>query len=93
MDTGLITIIVFFVVFHMVMAIAFVFNREKLKKIGNLILNMIFDLVYELGKTLLMAGVVGVFFIPDQKDFTKALISGIIFFIIGYIMKNRKDLK
>ncbi len=91
MNHGLTAIIVFFGLFHFLIIIGFLLDRNKLKKIAIVILNMMTELIFELGKTLVMAGVIGMYFIPETKDFTKALISGIIFFVIGYIIKNRRQ--
>lgn len=93
MDYGLAVILAIFIVIHLGVVVGFFVNKQKLKKIALLAMDMVFELAFELGKTLLMAGVVGIYFIPDTKDFTKAIISGIIFFIIGYIAKNKKDQK
>ena len=54
---------------------------------------MVFELVFELGKTLLLAGVIGIYFIHEDKDFTTAIKVGIIAFIVGYIAKYRKENK
>lgn len=91
MDIGLIVILIVFGVIHIGVIAGFLANEQKFKKIAILAMDMVFELVFELGKTLLMTGVVGIYFIPDAKDFTKAIISGIIFFMIGYISKNKKD--
>lgn len=90
MMNGLFIILLFFGLFHITIIIVFLLNRDKLKKLYNLLFNIVFELVFELGKTLLMAGVIGIYFIPETKDFTKALISGIIFFIVGYIARKDK---
>lgn len=91
MNNGLMVIMAIFVVIHAGVLIGFFINKHKLKKIALLAVDMVFELAFELGKALLVAGVVGTYFIPDAKDFSKAIVSGIIFFILGYVVKNRKD--
>ncbi len=50
------------------------------------------DLVFELGKALLVGSVIGVVFIPEEKDFSLGLTYGIIFFITGHIHNSRKGI-
>ena len=90
MNSGLIIILAVFGIIHIGVIVAFFVNKQKFKKMALLAMGMVFELVFELGKTLLMTGVVGIYFVPDTKDFTKAIISVIIFFIIGYIAKKDK---
>ena len=91
MNNGLIIIISIFILVHLFVLIGFFVNKHKLKKIALFTIDMIFELVFELGKTLLVTGVVGIYFIPDTKDFTKAIASGIIFFMIGYIARKKEQ--
>ncbi len=42
-------------------------------------------IAFELGKALLMASLIGIFFIPEVKDFTFGVICGTIFITIGYV--------
>lgn len=86
-------IILFFLLLHLSVFILLYIDKEKAKKFLKFLISMMFELVFELGKTLLLAGVVGIYFIPETKDFTTAIKVGIIFFIIGYIMKYKKDNK
>lgn len=91
--SGLYIIIIFFLILHFSIFVGLFLNREKVKELLKFLVSIVFELVFELGKTLLLAGVVGVYFIPETKDFTTAIKVGIIFFIIGYAMKYKKDNK
>lgn len=84
-------IIIFFLLLHTTIYIFLYIDKEKVKNILKFLASLFTEIVYELGKTLFLAGVVGVYFIPEAKDFTKAIIGGIIFYIIGYGLKYRKE--
>lgn len=88
---GIYIILTFFLLLHFSLFLGLYLNKEKVKKLLKFLVSMVFELVFELGKTLLLAGVVGIYFIPETKDFTTAIKVGIIFFIIGYTMKYKKD--
>ena len=90
---GLYLIIGFFLILHFSIFIGMFLDREKVKKLLYFLGSLFIEIIYELGKTLFIAGVVGIFFIPEDKDFTKALYGGIIFFIIGYGLKYLKENK
>lgn len=90
---GLYLIISFFLILHLSVFIGVFLDREKVKKLLKFLVSMVFELVFELGKTLLLAGVVGIYFIHEDKDFTTAIKVGIIAFIVGYTMKYKKDNK
>lgn len=85
-----------FVVFNAIALITFLFlTREKFKSTFNYIFDLVIELVYELGKALLTAGLAGRYFIKEnEKDFTLGIFSGIIFFITAYILRrSRKEKK
>lgn len=84
------TLMFILTLFYVFVVLTFLFEKHEAIKIGKYIAKMVFVIIYKLGETLLMAGVVGTVFIPEEKDFTKALIAGIILFIIGYITNNKK---
>ena len=90
---GLYLIIGFFLILHFSIFIGMFLDREEVKKLLYFLGSLFIEIVFELGKTLFIAGVVGIFFIHEDKDFTKALYGGIIFFIIGYGLKYRKENK
>ena len=68
---GLYLIIGFFLILHFSIFIGMFLDREKVKKLLRFLVSMVFELVFELGKTLLLAGVIGIYFIHEDKDFTK----------------------
>ena len=86
-------IILFFLLLHLFLFIGLFLDIEKVKKILKFLASLFTEIVYELGKTLFLAGIIGIYFIPETKDFTKAIIGGIIFYIIGYGLKYRKENK
>ena len=90
---GLYFILGFFLILHFSIFVGLFLDREKVKKLLYFLGSLFIEIVYELGKTLFLAGVVGIYFIPETKDFTKAIFGGIIFFIIGYGLKYRKENK
>jgi hypothetical protein len=90
---GLYIIIIFFLILHISIIIGLFLDREKVKKILRFLGSIFVEIIYELGKTLFLTGIVGVYFIHEDKDFTKALYGGIIFFIIGYGLKYIKENK
>ena len=90
---GLYLIIGFFLILHFSIFVGLFLDREKVKKLLYFLGSLFIEIVYELGKTLFIAGVVGIFFIHEDKDFTTAIKVGIIAFIVGYIAKYRKENK
>ena len=90
---GLYFILGFFLILHFSIFVGLFLDREKVKKLLRFLVSMVFELVFELGKTLLLAGVIGIYFIHEDKDFTTAIKVGIIAFIVGYIAKYRKENK
>lgn len=86
-------IVLFFFLLHICLFIGLLLDRERVKKILDFLASLFTEIVYELGKTLFLAGIVGLYFIPEAKDFTKAIFSGIIFYIIGYGFKYKKENK
>lgn len=70
--------------------VALIFKRDwvKLEKVLKFVWRFTTEVVYELGKTLFIAGLIGVYFIPESKDFTMAVQYGIIFYIVGYGLKK-----
>ena len=90
---GLYLIIGFFLILHFSIFIGLFLDKEKVKKLLDFLGSVFIEIIYELGKTLFIACIVWMFFLPEDKDFTKALYGGIIFFIIGYGLKYRKENK
>lgn len=70
--------------------VALIARRDwaKLEKVLKFIWKFTTEIVYELGKTMFIAGLVGVYFIPENKDFTMAVQYGIIFYIVGFAIKK-----
>ena len=90
---GLYFILGFFLILHFSIFVGLFLDREKVKKLLYFLGSLFIEIVFELGKTLFIAGVVGIFFIHEDKDFTTAIKVGIIAFIVGYIAKYRKENK
>ena len=58
---GLYFILGFFLILHISIIIGLFLDREKVKKLLRFLVSMVFELVFELGKTLLLAGVIGIY--------------------------------
>lgn len=80
--------IVGYIAVFTIVALIFMKDWVKLEKVLKFVWKFATEVVYELGKTLFMAGLVGVYFIPESKDFTMAVQYGIIFYIVGYGLKK-----
>lgn len=63
-------------------------NWVVLEKVLKFVAKLGADILYELGKVLLLTGIVGIYFIPDDKDFTKAIAFGILSYLIGFATKK-----
>ncbi len=65
-------------------------NKEwvKLEKALKALAGFIFEIVYELGKGAVVAGLIGAYLIPESKDFAMAIKYGIIFYAVGYSLKK-----
>jgi len=46
------------------------------------------EIVYELGKGAVIAGLIGLYLIPETKDFADAIKYGIIFYAVGFALKK-----
>lgn len=86
-------VIAFFAIFHIsLLVLFFIANSRVVKNISEYVICLAMDLVFELGKALLVGSVIGVVFIPEEKDFSLGLTYGIIFFITGHIHNSRKGI-
>lgn len=70
--------------------VALILTKEwaKLEKTLKFIWKFVTEIVYELGKTMFIAGLIGIYFVPENKDFTMAMEYGIIFYIVGFGLKK-----
>lgn len=59
-----------------------------LEKVLKFVARLGADILYELGKLLLLTGIAGIYFIPDDKDFTKAIVFGILSYLLGFAIKK-----
>ena len=84
---------VFYVAFYATsLSVAALILRKdwrRLEKVLKVLANFLFELIYELGKGAFTAGLIGVYFIPENKDFAMAIKYGIIFYIVGYLMNKK----
>jgi len=86
-------IIILLLFIKIFLLIALLVDKKKLIRELVFFVSMVCELIFELGKTLLLTGIIGMYFIPEEKDFTKVIYVGIILFILGYYFKYRKDVK
>jgi|GEM_PF-3417800 len=86
-------IIIVFLIIKIFLIIGFLANSKNLNRMLAFFISMVFELALELGKTLLLTGIIGLYFIPEEKDFTKTIYVGIILFILGYYVKYIKENK
>lgn len=87
--------IAFFVIFHIFVIVGIFSDKISVivRRIFVFLFKMLGVAVYELGKALLTAAVIGHFFFRDKEhddSFTYSLVWSIIFFGIGYYL-NEKD--
>lgn len=61
----------------------------KLEKFLKYLVAFLSELVYELGKGAFIAGLIGIYFIPENKDFAMAIKYGIIFYIVGFFLNKK----
>ena len=88
-------IIAFFALFHIFVFVGIFFNKISIdvRRVLVFLLKMINVAIYELGKALLTAALIGHFFFKEKEHdstFTFSLVWSIIFFGIGYYL-NEKD--
>jgi hypothetical protein len=61
----------------------------KLGKFLKYLAAFLAELIYELGKGAFIAGLIGIYFIPENKDFAMAIKYGIIFYIVGFFLNKK----
>jgi len=86
-------IIIVFLIIKIFLIINLLVDKKKIRRLVVFFISIVFELAFELGKTLLLTGIIGLYFIPEEKDFTKTIYVGIILFILGYYVKYIKENK
>ncbi len=81
-------IFVAYIIVATVVALAIKGENEKLEIVLKVISGFLIEIVYELGKGAFIAGLIGMYFIPESKDFAMAVKYGIIFYAVGYGLKK-----